>query len=158
MGLITKILAERQLLGDMSESSITQMLASQDFSENGFQFRNFERAVRGDEYTFSVPRQDFEKWYQENSHPNPEKQQKAEEISKLYGLELACPPDFYIGAHKIVLAEDRHHTEFLIRDEEGFPVSIATAHPRYIQILNPNFPCDLNLDNLFEDICRMYDV
>jgi hypothetical protein len=97
-------------------------------AESGFEFLSYSNRF----VTLSVPKQETGSWYRDKGWVIEEKEQRAREIARKYGLSLYHPPDA-VGTHHVTPQSDAshpcHHLEMSFDRE-----ILVVIHPLYLKI------------------------
>ncbi|GBD97565.1 hypothetical protein BMS3Abin06_02464 [bacterium BMS3Abin06] len=151
MDFIKEIIDESKSYGKLDEGIVSQFLRDKDYSQGNFRFIG----LKNGKIVFSVPDQNFAKWYedpettireakQNNQDPKSKltvsKREIAIIISQKYGVTFC---DYY-----------RQYFMFLKKGVDTF----AEAHPKYLSLTTDIRIMGLaNLDELFNDLCKFYE-
>lgn len=142
MNLIKRIREAVKSYEELSDPVKSDFLRKHGFTQKGFKFMALEKGFMAkgrNMAVFEVPSQKTDEWYSDGVLTE-EKKNIAEEISKKYSLELGTPYYRYF-----------HFMGNLFYEEHGY---VAKANQRYLAIAIES--SEINLDTLFEDLCRLY--
>jgi|GEM_PF-4909390 len=151
MDFIKEIIDECKSYGKLNEGIVSQLLRDKNYSQGIFRFIGLTNR----KIVFSVPEQDFAKWYEDPETTIREAKQRTQD------------PKSKLTANKIKIAETisqkygcslfEPYLQFILFCKKGGDI-IAEAHPKYLSLTtDTSIVCLVNSDELFNDLCKFYE-